>query len=306
MTNKKVDVIIPTYKPDFKFEELVKRLQKQTYEINRIIVINTETGVFPEFVKQYDNVIVKNISPDEFDHGATRDMGAKLSDAEILVYMTQDAIPYNLYVIENLVKSFEDASVGAAYARQLPNEECDVIEKYTRSFNYPEEGKVKSKADLDTLGIKTFFCSNVCAAYRKDIYEELAGFVHKAIFNEDMILAGKMIQSGYSIAYVADSKVIHSHNYSCMQQFYRNFDVAVSQIDYPEVFSGIRSEDEGIRLVKKTALYLLKIHKPWLIISLVIKSGFKFIGFKMGQNYKKLPQQVVLKCTMNPRYWEKH
>lgn len=38
-----------------------------------------------------------------------------------------------------------------------------------------------------------------------------------------MIYAGRLIQEGYAVAYAADAKVIHSHNYSCMQQFHRNF-----------------------------------------------------------------------------------
>ncbi len=129
-------------------------------------------------------------------------------------------------LIENLVKALtEDEKTGAAYARQLPNENCSFVEKYTRSFNYPDRSAVKTKDDLPVYGIKTFFCSNVCAAYKKEIYQKLGGFVRKAIFNEDMIYAGRLIQEGYGVAYAADAKVIHSHNYSCMQQFHRNFDL---------------------------------------------------------------------------------
>ena len=40
--NKKVDVIIPVYKPDQKFLSLLKRLKRQTYPVNRIIIMNTE------------------------------------------------------------------------------------------------------------------------------------------------------------------------------------------------------------------------------------------------------------------------
>ena len=98
-----------------------------------------------------------------------------------------------------------------------------------REFNYPKTSRLKSKEDLSKLGIKTYFCSNVCAAYQKDVYERLGGFVRKTIFNEDMILAGRMIQAGWKIYYAADAKVIHSHNYNCRQQFHRNFDLAVSQ-----------------------------------------------------------------------------
>ena len=66
--------------------------------------------------------------------------------------------------------------------------------------------------------------------FRGDLFQN-------AIFNEDMIFAGKAVmEDDYAIAYVADAKVIHSHNYNCTQQFKRNFDLAVSQADHPEVF----------------------------------------------------------------------
>ena len=105
------------------------------------------------------------------------------------------------------------------------------------------------------------------------------------------------------IYYAADAKVIHSHNYNCRQQFHRNFDLAVSQADHPEIFEGVPSEGEGMRLVKDTAKYLLKSGRPWLLVSLVCKSGWKYMGYKLGKNYKKLPRWLILKCTMNPRYW---
>ena len=106
-----------------------------------------------------------------------------MSTADLVVCMTQDAMPADETLIEELVKPFGDPEVWAAYARQLPNEECREVEKYTRSFNYPEQSMVKTKEDLDRLGIKTFFCSNVCAAWRREKYLELGGFVKHTIFN---------------------------------------------------------------------------------------------------------------------------
>ena len=125
----------------------------------------------------------------------------------------------------------------------------------------------------------------------------------KAVFNEDMIMAGRMLKAGYSCVYAAKAEVIHSHNYTCIQQFKRNFDVAVSQVDNPDVFGGIKSESEGIRLMKNTAGYLIKIRRPWLIMPLVIKSGFKYLGYKLGQHYKHLPQRLVVKLSSTPKYW---
>lgn len=125
----------------------------------------------------------------------------------------------------------------------------------------------------------------------------------RTIFNEDMIYAGKVIQQGGLIAYCAQAKVIHSHNYSAMQQFHRYFDLAVSQKMHPEIFEGVRSESEGAKLVKKTIGHCIRIRKPWLIASVVMQNVGKLSGYKMGQHYQKLPEKVILWCTMNRAYW---
>ena len=299
-----VDVLIPVYRPDGKLTELLKRLKMQNYPIHRVILMNTEEKHFPtELTGIWDRVVVYHLAKEEFDHGGTRDRGVRMSTADLVLCMTQDAMPADETLIEELVKPFDDPEVWAAYARQLPNEDCREVEKYTRSFNYPEQSMVKTKEDLDRLGIKTFFCSNVCAAWRREKYLELGGFVKHTIFNEDMILAGTMIKQGGKIAYCAKAKVIHSHNYSAFQQFHRNFDLAVSQTMYPEVFGGIRSESEGIKLVKKSLSYCIKIGKPWLMIQVVTQSAGKFLGYKMGQQYKSLPMWLILRCTMSPSFW---
>ena len=217
--------------------------------------------------------------------------------------MTQDAMPQDAFLVENLVKPFADGQVCASYARQLPAKDCNTIERYTRKFNYGQESRIKTSEDLPELGIKTYFCSNVCAMYRRSVYEELGGFERRTIFNEDMIFAGKLVQSGRAIAYCADAKVIHSHNYTCIQQFRRNFDLGVSQAEHPEIFSGVPSEGEGIRMVKKTAAYLLEQKKIYLIPKLVLLSGCKFVGYRLGKGYKKLPKWLIDVCTMNKEYW---
>ena len=299
-----VDVLIPVYRPDGKLTELLKRLKTQNYPIHRVILMNTEEKHFPtELTGIWDRVEVYHLAKEEFDHGGTRDRGVRMSTADLVLCMTQDAMPTDETLIEELVKPFDDSEVWAAYARQLPNEDCREVEKYTRSFNYPEQSMVKTKEDLDRLGIKTFFCSNVCAAWRREKYLELGGFVKHTIFNEDMILAGTMIKQGGKIAYCAKAKVIHSHNYSAFQQFHRNFDLAVSQTMYPEVFGGIRSESEGVKLVKKSLSYCIKIGKPWLMIQVVTQSAGKLLGYKMGQRYRSLPMWLILRCTMSPSFW---
>lgn len=299
------DVLIPVYRPGDTFQKLLERLQKQTYPIHRIILMNTEEAYFPEgILERYDNVEVHHLTKKEFDHGGTRDRGIRMSEADVVVCMTQDAVPADKYLLEKLLEPFGREDVWAAYARQLPAKDCREVERYTRSFNYPEESRIKGEKDLKELGIKTFFCSNVCAAWRRDRYLELGGFVKRTIFNEDMIYAGGLIRRGGLIAYCADAKVIHSHNYTALQQFHRNFDLAVSQTMHPEVFGGIRSESEGIRLVKKSIRHCMDIKKPWLMAGVFTQSAGKFLGYKLGQHYKKLPRKMILMCTMNRSFWQ--
>ena len=165
-----IDVIIPVYRPDGKLTELISRLQDQTRPVRDIILMNTEESLFEEFArrtefwKKFSMVKVWHVSKREFDHGGTRHAGVQHSDAEIFVTMTQDAMPADRDLILNLTRRLE-GNTAAAYARQLPSAHSSLPERISRAFNYPEQSRLKSSADLDTLGIKTFFCSNACAAY---------------------------------------------------------------------------------------------------------------------------------------------
>lgn len=300
-----VDILIPTYRPGQEFEELLLGLLKQTYPVRNILIVNTDASLWDSRFEQIvPNLYVDHVEQKQFDHGGTRGAMADASDADLLLFMTQDAVPADENLVEHLVMQFSLPQVKAAYARQLPKAGCSILEAYTRGFNYPPESDIKDYGDLPKLGLKTFFCSNVCAMYDRKVYEELGGFVSHTIFNEDMIYAAGLIEAGYSIAYAADAQVYHSHNYGCIAQLKRNFDLGVSQAQYPEIFEKYPSEGEGIRMVKQTAAYVCRIHRPWLLASLFFQSGFKYLGYLLGKHYQRLPRVVIRHCTMNKNWWK--
>ena len=312
MKNPTVDVIIPTYKPGQNFIKLVERLENQSYPVNRIIIINTEERYFAalsygnQFEQKHRNkVTVSHISKMEFDHGHTRKEAVKKSDADIFVCMTDDAMPKSNRLIEKLIDPIIKEKAQFAYARQLPRENAGIVESYTRHFNYPKESKIKSKKDIEKLGIKTYFFSNVCAAYRRDLYDELGGFIDYTLFNEDMIFAAKAIQAGYKIAYVADADVIHSHSYTNKEQFHRNFDLGVSQAEHPEIFEKVPSVSEGKKYVKSMLSYLKSKKKFGKMIPFLVNSAYKYAGYKFGKNYEKLPEKWIMKFATNRDYWLK-
>lgn len=301
---KTVDVILPVYRPDEKFRENLSRLAGQTYSINRIIIMNTDEAFWiPEYISGYGQAEVHHVTKREFDHGGTRRAAAALSDADILVFLTQDAVPYGPDLIEKLAEKLQIDGVKAAYARQLPGRDAGILESYARTHNYPPISRIKSRSDLPSMGIRTFFCSNVCAAYDRAVYEELGGFVERTIFNEDMIYAANLIGAGYRIAYAADACVVHFHDYNCRQQFHRNFDLGVSQAEHPEVFARYPSEGEGVSFVLGTARHLLSVRRPDLLIPLFFQSAAKYAGYFLGKRFRRLPRGLILRCTSNREYW---
>ena len=125
-----IDVIIPAYRPDDSFQKLIGLLQEQTVKPHHIYVLQT-MGEGDELMQSMNSdMTVHSVAKKDFDHGATRDYGARLaaegnqaaSDRHYILFMTQDAVPANTHLIETLAKAFEDERTAIAYARQLIRE----------------------------------------------------------------------------------------------------------------------------------------------------------------------------------------
>ena len=303
-----VDAVILTYRPGSDFFEVIERLGRQKCALNKIIIMNTGKEYLEEkkdILSSYGNVEVHHITKADFNHGKTRNDAAGFSKSDFLLFMTMDALPSDRDLVGELLKPFSDPEVAVSYARQLPRQGCGAIERCNRAFNYPDGDAEKSSADIRRLGIKTFFCSNVCACYKREIFDALGGFTDDTLFNEDMIYASKAVKAGYKIYYASKARVFHSHDYTISQQYHRNFDLGVSQAQHPEVFEGISSESEGIRLIKRSIGYLIKNGKAYLIPEFILKCGARYLGYRQGVNYKKLPLKRVLKLTTDPDYFLK-
>lgn len=309
----KVDVVIPMYHSNNRMIHMLELLEGQSVCPNKVILMNTDKSHyekddrFKDVIGRYNatgkmQVEVYHVTPEEFDHGKTRDEGIRHAGDEYVLLMTDDAVPQDDKLVEHMVKAFEDSTIGVVYARQLANPNSGKLEKLTREFNYPGKSVKKTIEDVKTLGIKAYFCSNVCAMYRREIYNSLGGFVKKTIFNEDMIFAAKLMQNGYAVFYEKNAAVYHSHKYSLMKQLRRNFDLGVSQADHPEVFDNVPSESEGKKLVSFVSKRIKR--NVFLLFYFYMQCAFKLLGYKLGKKYKKLPQFMIRKLTMNPNYWK--
>jgi rhamnosyltransferase len=247
---------------------------------------------------------IHNIPRDAFDHGATRKLALDLNpDAEIIIYMTQDAILANPSSLQNLVESFNDPLVGAAFGRQLPTGNSTPIAGHARLFNYPVASRVKSLADAPTLGIKTPFISNSFAAYRRTAMESVGGFPSNVILSEDTFVAAKMLLAGWKVAYCAEAQVFHSHGYGYIEEFRRYFDTGVFHAREPWIRRSFgRAEGEGLRFVRSELKFLWPGHF-YLIPSAIVRSFAKIIAFKLGGWERWLPLWLKASLSMNKNFW---
>ena len=102
-----VDVIIPVYNPDNKLFQLLLRLEKQTIRPKNILIFQTvDASNEIEPIKIPENMSISlniyYVNKNDFDHGGTRRFGASQSKADILIYMTQDAIPIDSILSKGL------------------------------------------------------------------------------------------------------------------------------------------------------------------------------------------------------------
>jgi rhamnosyltransferase len=300
---RKVSVLIPTYNAEPYIEELLKSLFNQTLKndvkIEVIIVDSSSSDNTVKILKEkFPQVILEIIPNKSFNHGGTRNLLASKASGEYLLFMTQDAIPYDCNLIMSLLNPFEtDENIAVSYARQIPKEDANVLETFVRNFNYPPESCIKEKSSLNSLGIKTFFNSNVCSMYRRDLFEKFGKFPENIILNEDMIFASKVILNGYKVYYAADAKVYHSHNYNLSQQFKRYFDIGMAFDEIRYLLKYASNEKEGLRLVINQMNFLIKNKKIHLVPYAFVETCCKFLGYQIGKRHKLLPKNLKRKLS---------
>lgn len=298
-------IAIPTYNGGDVWKLSIDNIKKFSPENQYVQVIDSNSKDNTVELANEAGFNVISISINDFNHGGTRNLAISINDTkyDIAIFLTQDAIPDDGF-IANIIDAFSDPQVACAYGRQLPHYNANPIAQHARYFNYPNRGHVCDLSSTPKLGIKTVFMSNSFSAYRLSVFKELNGFPSNTILCEDMYFTARAVLAGYKIAYVADAKVRHSHNYSPLDEFRRYFDIGVFHADEPwirETFGG--AGGEGKKFIISELKYLLKNGRSYILLAL-LNNLMKLIGYKCGQKYKIFPKSIVKICSMHKRFWK--
>ena len=282
---KSISVIIPTLNAEKYLPDILSALETQSYPASEIIIVDSASSdKTVSICESNQNVKLIQIKREDFDHGKTRDMAFRESSGDIVIFMTQDAIPANEEFICNLIKPLSGKKIAVSCGRQIPKKSASKKEKLIRKYNYPAESHQYGIENLTQKGIKSFFCSNVCAAYKREVYFELNGFEYPLKTNEDMLFAAKAINAGYQIAYAADALVYHSHNLSLAEQFQRNFNQGYEIERHKEMLKGISANPEGLNFVKYVSFELIKQGSFISFFSFMLDCMARFLGNKSGKS----------------------
>ena len=177
-------IVIPVFRPDGRLKMCIERLLRQSVMPDRILLnVLYENPVDREIPEVYmdERIEVRYTPREEYDRAGSRDTILRELDSDIVIFMVQTAIPQNRYLVEKLTEPFKEERTAVVYGRHMTDDECSPIECCVRQFNYPPKGMTKSLEDAGKLGIRTFFNSNVCAAYRRRAYLETEGFGKRMI-----------------------------------------------------------------------------------------------------------------------------
>ncbi|XOV92284.1 MAG: glycosyltransferase family 2 protein [Bacteroidota bacterium] len=303
-------IICPTYNAGLLWDKWISMVKEQIGLKCQVINIDSESND-DTYAKSKDaGFYTIRIPKVDFNHAGTRNKAVQIArkkfKAEILIFLTQDALLDSPKSISYILNPFDNPNIAAVCGRQVPHDNADPIASHARFYNYSNKSFVNDKADIPQKGLKAAYMSNSFAAYRYTVYEKCGGFPEGLIFGEDMFLAAKILLKGYKTYYSADAVVKHSHNYSLKEEFKRYFDIGVFHSSQPFLIDNFgRVSGEGMKFAISELRYCLKLGGAYWGVNSIFRSGLKFIGYKLGSLHKRFPTWFNRKLSMDKHFWQR-
>ena len=299
----KVSCVVLTRNAGSHAKEMTRALSRQSLQPIEVLAFDSAStdGSLDEFAKF--GADIHRVDPQEFDHARVRNIAASMARGDVLVFLTQDAIPATEKTLQRLVSPVGRGEVVAAFGRHLPRAGATPLERFARERNYAPVSRLISSEDIERTGIRAFFFSNACSAIHREDLLELGGFPDGTVMNEDMLFAAVALRNGRRLAYVAEATVWHSHRYSPRDTFKRYFDVGTVFTDRSDMLSGTRTEREGAGYVVSLIRQLIRERQAHWIPSAFLESVLKAAGFWIGKHYRFVPSAFRPRLSLHPEYW---
>ncbi|MHC5268653.1 glycosyltransferase family 2 protein [Enterococcus sp. LJL98] len=286
----KVALVIPTYNAGEEFRDVLALINQQREILSTIKIIDSSSiDNTVELAKEF-NCEVEMIKQSDFSHGGTRRrIGIEFYEKEYdyLIFMTQD-VYLQEDALQELLKFIQsDSMLGLAYGKQeVDLSKGDLFEYYARKFNYPDKSYKRKIEDVKKYGIKTIFSSDAFVVYNLALLNKVDFFEDSKDVSEDMLVAHKMVQSGYSVGYCSEARVYHTHNYNMVDEYKRYKEIGKFYKKQAHVLEKYgKTTSNGLSLALGELSFLIKKRKVFLLPKSVLRNAAKFIGHKVGYYY---------------------
>lgn len=233
---------------------------------------------------------IHEIPPEEFHHGRTRNLAASLASHEILVCLSQDAIPTDTDWLRHLVAPFDDSRVGAVYGKQTAPEGMGLRRRQGLASEYPTERQVRDPETITAYTPGHFRFSNANAAVRKSCWERFP-WDETVLLAEDQGFCRDVLYDGRVVIYEPKAEVIHGHDRSLLGEFKYAFDNGVSLsrlgiLNNPEVGGelgyGLR------RMMTDLTFFAGKGRFDCVLVSL-LSFALRYVAVQLGKREAQLP-----------------
>lgn len=302
-----VTVVILTKNGGSEFESCLSRVfaQRVDWPFEVIIIDSGSRDNTLEIARRFPTRLIQ-IKSEQFNHGETRNLGAKHAKGQYIVFLTQDAIPCDENWLSALIANFTDKQVAGVFSRQIPKRNCNILTR--RALESWVTGRrqrvvrfIRNKAEYEKLSpmekylLATF--DNVSSCIRRSVWEQFS-FAH-ASFGEDIEWSKTVLEAGYKIVYEPESKVSHSHNRSVLYEFkrtyvdHRNLNRLFGLKLIPSLRDALRCVFRGIGsywiyVIQSAASPGEKIHLMFRVPFLTLAQVFgQYLGVKLGELMRK-------------------
>jgi len=248
--------VIPTFQAGPGFDDLMRRLfaQKTDFAYEVLVIDSGSTDGTAELAGRH-GASVHRIDPGEFDHGATRNLGASLSTGRYVAFLVQDALPTDDDWLAAMVENLDaDDTVAGVYGRQIPRPDSSpltlaLMRDWPTSARERREQFAESYAALTAATRRSLAAfDNVSSCVRRSVWERIP--FEKTRFGEDLRWGKAVVEAGHKLVYEPRSAVLHSHERGPLYDLKRHY---VDALILHELF-GLTPTPNLARLVLNTIL----------------------------------------------------